>query len=95
VDDPYTFGAIAATSPGGDVYAVFASDLGALAFPSLPSHITQAILQGELPTVAEAGAVVAGRSYHRDGQRTYGLCVTGVIDLGDGQSACAARPCCC
>src|SRR3712207_4920584 len=64
VDDPYTFGAIAAANALSDVYAMGARPLLALAiaaFPEdLPSHVTQAILQGGADKVAEAGAVVAG-----------------------------------
>src|SRR3954471_3587158 len=64
VDDPYTFGAIAATNSMSDVYAMggevrFA--LNIVAFPTdLDKAILTAILQGGGDKVYEAGGVVAG-----------------------------------
>src|SRR5215217_4428503 len=63
VDDPYTFGAIAAANALSDVYAMGGRPILALAiagFPEdLPPATISAILQGGADKVAEAGAVVA------------------------------------
>jgi selenide,water dikinase len=84
VDDPYTFGAIAAANALSDIYAMGARPILALAiaaFPDdLPGAILQAILQGGADKVAEAGAVVAGGHTVVDREPKYGLCVTGLID---------------
>jgi selenide,water dikinase len=84
VDDPYTFGAIAAANALSDIYAMGARPILALAiaaFPDdLPGAILQAILQGGADKVAESGAVVAGGHTVVDNEPKYGLCVTGMID---------------
>lgn len=84
VDDPYTFGAIAAANALSDIYAMGAKPILALAiagFPSdLPADTIQAILQGGADKVAEAGAVVAGGHTVIDQEPKYGLCVTGLVD---------------
>ncbi len=83
VDDPYTYGAIAAANSLSDIYAMGARPILALAiaaFPEdLPQTIIQAILQGGADKVAEAGAVVAGGHTVVDKEPKYGLCVTGLI----------------
>ncbi len=84
VDDPYTFGAIAAANALSDIYAMGARPILALAiaaFPeSLHADVIQAIMQGGADTVAEAGAVVAGGHTVIDREPKYGLCVTGLVD---------------
>jgi selenide,water dikinase len=84
VDDPYTYGAIAAANALSDVYAMGGRPLLALAvagFPgNLPQSIIRAILQGGADKVAEAGAVLAGGHTVVDQEPKYGLCVTGVVD---------------
>src|SRR3990170_1095319 len=64
VDDPYTYGAIAAANSLSDVYAMGGTVLMALnvaAYPSgLPLEGLTAIFQGGADKVAEAGAVIAG-----------------------------------
>jgi len=96
VDDPYTFGAIAAANALSDVYAMGARPILALAiaaFPEdLPAHVTQAILQGGADKVAEAGAVVAGGHTVMDKEPKYGLCVTGVIDPAKVTAKAHAQP---
>ena len=83
VDDPYTFGAIAAANALSDIYAMGGRPILALAiaaFPEdLPADVIQAILQGGADKVAEAGAVVAGGHTVVDKEPKYGLCVTGLI----------------
>ena len=65
VDDPYTFGQIAAANSLSDVYAMGGKPLVALAmlcFPTceLPLQIAGEILRGGADQVAKAGAIVAG-----------------------------------
>ena len=83
VDDPYTFGAIAAANALSDVYAMGGKPILALAIAGFPEHfppdIISAILQGGADKVAEAGAVVAGGHTTVDAEPKYGLCVTGLI----------------
>lgn len=84
VDDPYTYGAIAAANALSDIYAMGARPILALAiagFPeSLPADTIRAILQGGADKVAEAGAVLAGGHTVIDQEPKYGLCVTGMAD---------------
>jgi selenide,water dikinase len=84
VDDPYTYGAIAAANALSDIYAMGGKPILALAvagFPSdMPADVIQAILQGGADKVAEAGAVIAGGHTVIDQEPKYGLCVTGLID---------------
>lgn len=86
VDDPYTFGAIAAANALSDIYAMGGTPLLALAiaaFPEdLPREVIGAILQGGADKLAEAGAVVAGGHTVLDREPKYGLCVTGMVDPG-------------
>ena len=83
VDDPYTFGAIAAANALSDIYAMGGRPILALAiaaFPEdLPAPVIGAILQGGADKVAEAGAVVVGGHTVIDNEPKYGLCVTGLV----------------
>jgi selenide, water dikinase len=83
VDDPYTFGAIAAANALSDIYAMGGRPILALAiagFPEdLPAEVIAAILQGGADKVSEAGAVVAGGHTVIDKEPKYGLCVTGLV----------------
>lgn len=84
VDDPYTFGRIAAANALSDVYAMGGSPLTAmnlLAFPrrGLPDEVMHAIVRGGLERLDAAGvALVGGHSVH-DEEIKYGLAVTGLI----------------
>ncbi len=96
VDDPYTFGQIAAANALSDIYAMGATPVLALAiaaFPEdLPQEVIAAILQGGADKVAEAGAVVAGGHTVVDKEPKYGLCVTGLIDPAKVTPKADARP---
>ena len=83
VDDPYTFGQIAAANSLSDVYAMGGDPklaLNIIGFPNCldPSVMTE-ILQGGASKVIEAGAVLAGGHSIQDDEPKYGLCVTGFI----------------
>ena len=83
VDDPYTYGSIAAANSMSDVYAMggdvqFA--LNVVAFPdNLDPAILSAILAGGADKVAEAGGVIAGGHTVTDDEPKYGLSVTGFV----------------
>jgi selenide, water dikinase len=96
VDDPYTFGAIAAANALSDVYAMGGRPILALAiagFPEdLPAATISAILQGGADKVAEAGAVVAGGHTVIDQEPKYGLCVTGLVHPDQVTAKARAQP---
>lgn len=83
VDDPYAFGAIAATNALSDVYAMGGTPLLAInlaAFPDgLDMGILTEILRGGAEKVREAGAVIAGGHTVMDKEPKYGLAVTGEV----------------
>ena len=83
VDDPYTFGAIAAANAMSDVYAMGGRVLLALniaAFPEdLPHEIVRAVFRGGADKVAEAGGIIAGGHTILDDEPKYGLAVTGLV----------------
>src|SRR5690349_6120384 len=84
VDDPWTYGAIAAANSMSDVYAMGGDVLLALnvaGFPeSLPAEIVTAIFRGAADKVAEAGGVIGGGHTVTDAEPKFGLAVTGTID---------------
>jgi selenide,water dikinase len=83
VDDPMTFGEIAAANALSDVFAMGGRVLFALsiaAFPEeLPHQTLAAIFAGASSKVAEAGGVLAGGHTIRDPEPKYGLAVTGAV----------------
>jgi selenide,water dikinase len=83
VDDPYTFGQIAATNALSDVYAMGGRPLTALALVCFPDKadlaILEQILSGGLSKMMEAGCTVVGGHSIRDEEMKFGYSVTGVI----------------
>ena len=81
VDDPFTYGEIAAANALSDVFAMGGRVLFALsiaAFPEeLPTETLGAIFAGASAKVREAGGVLAGGHTIRDPEPKYGLAVTG------------------
>ncbi|MFT8347957.1 selenide, water dikinase SelD [Clostridium saccharoperbutylacetonicum] len=81
VDDPYTFGQIAAANALSDIYAMGgkpATAMNLLCFPScLDISVMHDILAGGYDKVKEAGAVIAGGHTIADPTPKYGLCVSG------------------
>jgi selenide,water dikinase len=87
VDDPETFGAIAAANALSDVYAMGGEPRAALAvcgFPPdvVPIDILIRILRGGQEKAAEAGCAVVGGHTVQDPELKYGLCVIGVLEDG-------------
>ncbi len=83
VDDPYTFGQIAATNALSDVYAMGGKPLTALALVCFPDkgdiETLERILAGGLSKMIEAGCTVVGGHSIRDEETKFGYSVTGVI----------------
>ena len=83
VDDPYTFGQIAATNSLSDVYAMGGRPLSSLAIVCFPEkgdlEILEQILAGGLSKMMEAGCVVIGGHSVRDPEIKFGYSVTGMI----------------
>ena len=84
VDDPYTFGQIAATNALSDVYAMggeVKTALNLVCFPeSMDLNVLGEILRGGAEKVAEAGGSLAGGHSIADSGVKYGLSVTGLVD---------------
>jgi selenide,water dikinase len=84
VDDPYTFGQIAATNALSDVYAMGGRPLTALALVCFPEKgdlaILERILAGGLSKMMEAGCTIVGGHSIRDDETKFGYSVTGLID---------------
>lgn len=83
VDDPYTYGQIAAANSLSDVYAMGGKPVVALnivCFPlCLSTEILAEILRGGADKVLEAGAVIVGGHTVDDNEPKYGLSVTGLV----------------
>ena len=83
VDDPYTFGQIAAANALSDVYAMGGEPkiaLNIVGFPNcLDPSVLGEILAGGADKVKEAGAVLVGGHSIQDDEPKYGLCVSGFV----------------
>jgi len=83
VDDPFTFGQIAAVNSLSDVYAMGGRPLNALALVCFPEKTDLAILgeilSGGLSKMIEAGCTVIGGHSIRDPEIKFGYAVTGAI----------------
>ena len=85
VDDPFTFGQIAAANAISDIYAMGARPLFALniaGFPAkkLPLEVLHEIFRGGAEKAREAGIPILGGHTVEDDEPKYGMVVTGVID---------------
>ena len=96
VDDPYTFGQIAATNSLSDVYAMGGRPLTALALVCFPEkgdlEILERILAGGLSKMTEAGCTVVGGHSIRDEETKFGYSVTGLIHPRCVLANSGARP---
>jgi selenide, water dikinase len=97
VDDPYTFGQIAAANALSDVFAMGGEPLTALAivgFPvgTLPPSVLSEILRGAQDKVREAGAVLIGGHSIIDEELKFGLSVTGQAHPARLLTNATARP---
>ena len=97
VDDPYTFGQIAAANALSDVYAMGGRPLTALsiaAFPEtdFPLEWAQAIVRGGFDKLQEAGCELLGGHTVRDPEIKFGYAITGLVDPERILTNAAARP---
>jgi len=97
VDDPYTFGQIAAANSLSDVYAmggVPKTVLNIVAYPikQLGPEILAEILRGSGDKVKEAGAVVVGGHSIDDQEPKFGLSVTGIVHPKEFFQNSGAKP---
>jgi len=97
VDDPYTFGQVAAANSVSDVYAMGGTPLTALSivgFPArkIPDEALFQILAGGIDKMKEAGCAVVGGHSINDAEIKAGFAVTGVIDKGKVVTNAGARP---
>ncbi len=84
LDDPFQFGAVAASNALSDIYAMGAKPLFALnivAFPNLrlPLEILKKILDGANEVASEAGIFILGGHTIEDNEPKFGMVVTGVV----------------
>jgi selenide,water dikinase len=83
VDDPWTWGAVAAVNAMSDVYAMGGEVLFALAIAGFPRDFDKKVIaevfRGGAEKVVEAGGVIAGGHTVVDPEPKYGLCVTGRV----------------
>jgi selenide,water dikinase len=83
VDDPFTYGRIAATNALSDVYAMGGRALTALTLVCFPQEgdmsVLEQILRGGLSVMEEAGCTVLGGHSVRDAEIKFGYAVTGLV----------------
>ena len=87
VDDPFSFGQIAAANALSDIYAmggVPKTAMNIVAFPAktMDISILRTIIEGGLDKLREAGVVLVGGHTVEDSELKYGLSVTGYIHPG-------------
>ena len=84
VDDPYTFGAIAAANALSDVYAMGGTPVTALSLVVFPAKgdigDLEAILRGGADKLHEANCVILGGHSISDDEIKFGYAVTGLVD---------------
>lgn len=97
VDDPYTFGLVAAANALSDVYAMGGRPLTAMnivCFPtkSMGKDVLVEMLRGGFDKVHEAGAILVGGHTVDDLELKYGLSVTGIVHPDRVMTNAGARP---
>lgn len=83
IDDPYTFGQIAASNSLSDVYAMGGTPIVAMNIVCFPSchdmNVLAEILKGGFDKVKESGALLVGGHTVDDKEPKYGLSVSGTV----------------
>lgn len=96
VDDPWTFGEIAAANAVSDIYAMGGGPVSALSVLACPAdgdlEIIEAIVRGGASKLAEAGVSVIGGHSVNDPEIKFGYAVTGVIHPDRIKANAGARP---
>jgi len=97
VDDPFSYGQIAAANSLSDIFAMGGRPLTALNIVGFPADLVRprviaAILRGGLVKAAEVGCAIIGGHTIRNPEPIYGLAVTGIIDVRRLTTNTNARP---
>lgn len=97
IDDPYTFGQVAATNALSDVYAMGGRPISALSIVGFPNtgrdtDVLERILQGGLSKMQEAGCAVIGGHSIGDDEIKFGYAVTGLVNPERLWKNATARP---
>ena len=96
VDDPFTFGQIAAANALSDVYAMGGVPrlaMNIVCFPkALPLEVLDLILKGSMEKIRESGALLVGGHSVEDNEVKYGLSVTGFIHPSKITANSTSRP---
>jgi selenide,water dikinase len=97
VDDPYTYGQIAAANAVSDIYAMGGRPLTALAIAAFPKDglepgTIDAVFQGGFDKLREAGVSLLGGHTVQDPEMKFGYAVTGAIDPTRMLTNAGARP---
>ena len=97
VDDPFSYGQIAAANSLSDIFAMGGRPLTALNIVGFPTDLVRprvisSILRGGLAKAAEVGCAIIGGHSIRNPEPIYGLAVTGVVDIRRVTTNANARP---
>jgi selenide, water dikinase len=97
VDDPFSYGQIAAANSLSDIFAMGGRPLTALNIVGFPTDLVRprviaAILRGGLAKAAEVGCAIIGGHSIRNPEPIYGLAVTGLVDVRRLTTNANARP---
>ena len=97
MNDPYTFGQIAAANAVSDVYAMGGRPITCLNLTMFPAkklepEVLHQIVAGALSKITESGAVLAGGHTIDDDEPKFGLAVTGLVHPKKYWSNRGAKP---
>jgi selenide,water dikinase len=97
VDDPFSYGQIAAANSLSDIFAMGGRPLTALNIVGFPADLVRprvisSILRGGMAKAAEVGCAVIGGHSIRNPEPIYGLAVTGIVDVRHITTNANARP---
>jgi len=97
VDDPFSYGQIAAANSLSDIFAMGGRPLTALNVIGFPADLVRprvvaSILRGGLAKAAEVGCAIIGGHSIRNPEPIYGLAVTGLVDVRRMTTNANARP---
>jgi selenide,water dikinase len=97
VDDPFSYGQIAAANSLSDIFAMGGRPITALNIVGFPTELLHprtitAILRGGMAKAGEVGCAIVGGHSIRNPEPIYGLAVTGLVDLRHLTTNAAAKP---
>jgi selenide,water dikinase len=97
VDDPFSYGQIAAANSLSDIFAMGGrplTGLNIIGFPAdlLRPRVISSILRGGMAKAAEVGCAIVGGHSIRNPEPIYGLAITGIVDLRHVTTNANARP---